>query len=182
MDRGIPTEAVLAEMRQSDPPVHYLVGNAQGPAEQARARPRRQTLARGKTWRPGQALEPGPGSLPACPQCRSHQQGARHAPAPAQMAVGAAQAATDDGSHPRGAAHEAWRRAATGADRLAPLRRPRRRSRRLIHLHAQPRQAAQGPPSRGTLSPAHQSCRKRSRRPVGLLPPTRHRRGGLQNH
>jgi len=26
MDRGIPTEAVLAEMRGSDPPVHYLVG------------------------------------------------------------------------------------------------------------------------------------------------------------
>ena len=26
MDRGIPTEAVLAEMRQSDPPVCYLVG------------------------------------------------------------------------------------------------------------------------------------------------------------
>jgi len=26
MDRGIPTEAVLAAMRQSDPPVHYLVG------------------------------------------------------------------------------------------------------------------------------------------------------------
>lgn len=26
MDRGIPTEEVLAEMRASDPPVHYLVG------------------------------------------------------------------------------------------------------------------------------------------------------------
>jgi hypothetical protein len=26
MDRGIPTEAVLAEMRASDPPVQYLVG------------------------------------------------------------------------------------------------------------------------------------------------------------
>src|SRR5712691_1676368 len=26
MDRGIPTEAVLAEMRQSEPPTHYLVG------------------------------------------------------------------------------------------------------------------------------------------------------------
>jgi transposase len=26
MDRGIPTEAVLREMRESDPPVHYLVG------------------------------------------------------------------------------------------------------------------------------------------------------------
>src|SRR6201994_2725352 len=30
MDRGIPTEAVLAEMRASDPPVQYLVGNPKG--------------------------------------------------------------------------------------------------------------------------------------------------------
>jgi hypothetical protein len=30
MDRGVPTEAVLAEMRNSDPPVHYLVGTPKG--------------------------------------------------------------------------------------------------------------------------------------------------------
>lgn len=30
MDRGIPTEAVLQEMRASDPPVHYLVGTPKG--------------------------------------------------------------------------------------------------------------------------------------------------------
>jgi transposase len=30
MDRGIPTEEVLAEMRASDPPVHYLVGTPRG--------------------------------------------------------------------------------------------------------------------------------------------------------
>lgn len=30
MDRGIPTEAVLAEMRQADPPIHYLVGTPKG--------------------------------------------------------------------------------------------------------------------------------------------------------
>jgi hypothetical protein len=30
VDRGIPTEAVLAEMRGSDPPVHYLVGTPKG--------------------------------------------------------------------------------------------------------------------------------------------------------
>jgi hypothetical protein len=30
MDRGIPTEAVLEEMRASDPPVHYLVGTPKG--------------------------------------------------------------------------------------------------------------------------------------------------------
>jgi transposase len=30
MDRGIPTEATLEQMRQSDPPVHYLVGTPKG--------------------------------------------------------------------------------------------------------------------------------------------------------
>jgi hypothetical protein len=30
MDRGIPTEAVLAEMRASDPPVQYLVRTPKG--------------------------------------------------------------------------------------------------------------------------------------------------------
>jgi transposase len=30
MDRGIPTEAVLSEMRNSDPPVYYLVGTPKG--------------------------------------------------------------------------------------------------------------------------------------------------------
>jgi hypothetical protein len=30
MDRGIPTEDVLAEMRAADPPVHYLVGTPKG--------------------------------------------------------------------------------------------------------------------------------------------------------
>jgi hypothetical protein len=30
MDRGIPTEAVLAEMRASDPPVQYLIGTPKG--------------------------------------------------------------------------------------------------------------------------------------------------------
>lgn len=30
MDRGVPTEAVLAEMRVADPPVHYVVGTPKG--------------------------------------------------------------------------------------------------------------------------------------------------------
>jgi transposase len=30
MDRGVPTEEVLAQMRASDPPVHYLVGTPKG--------------------------------------------------------------------------------------------------------------------------------------------------------
>jgi hypothetical protein len=30
MDRGVPTEEVLAEMRAADPPVYYLVGTPKG--------------------------------------------------------------------------------------------------------------------------------------------------------
>ena len=30
MDRGMPTEAVLAEMRNGDPPVQYLVARRRG--------------------------------------------------------------------------------------------------------------------------------------------------------
>jgi transposase len=38
MDRGIPTEAVLAEMRNSDPPVQYLVGTPKGRLNRLEAR------------------------------------------------------------------------------------------------------------------------------------------------
>jgi len=38
MDRGIPTEAVLAEMRASDPPVQYLVGTPKGRLTRLRQR------------------------------------------------------------------------------------------------------------------------------------------------
>jgi transposase len=37
MDRGIPTEAVLEEMRRSDPPVYYLVGTPKGRLSQFEA-------------------------------------------------------------------------------------------------------------------------------------------------
>jgi len=37
MDRGIPTEEVLAEMRAADPPVHYLVGTPRARVRQTRS-------------------------------------------------------------------------------------------------------------------------------------------------
>jgi len=54
MDRGIPTEAVLAEMRASDPPVRYLVGTPKGRL----SRLEKQLLA--KPWqeaRPGVSVK-----------------------------------------------------------------------------------------------------------------------------
>jgi hypothetical protein len=44
MDRGVPTEEVLAEMRAADPPVHYLVGTPKGRL----TRLEKQLIARGK--------------------------------------------------------------------------------------------------------------------------------------
>jgi hypothetical protein len=49
MDRGIPTEAVRAELRQSDPRVRYLVGTPRGRLTQLEA---------ALVQRPGQAVHP----------------------------------------------------------------------------------------------------------------------------
>jgi len=50
MDRGVPTEAVLAEMRAADPPVHYLVGTPKG---------RLSKLEQALLDKPWQAVRPG---------------------------------------------------------------------------------------------------------------------------
>jgi hypothetical protein len=50
MDRGIPTEEVLAEMRQADPPIAYLVGTPKG---------RLTRLEKALLGRPWQAVRPG---------------------------------------------------------------------------------------------------------------------------
>ena len=55
MDRGVPTEEVLAEMRASDPPVSYLVGTPKGRLTAPRKASRRQALAQGARGRRGQA-------------------------------------------------------------------------------------------------------------------------------
>jgi hypothetical protein len=55
MDRGVPTEEVLAEMRAADPPVHYLVGTPKG---------RLTRLEKHLIARPWQEARPGVQSLP----------------------------------------------------------------------------------------------------------------------
>ncbi len=50
MDRGIPTEEVLAQMRAADPPVHYLVGTPKG---------RLTRLEQALLEKPWQAARPG---------------------------------------------------------------------------------------------------------------------------
>ena len=69
MDRGIPTEAVLAQMRQSDPPVCYLVGTPKGRLSQLEAQ-----LLEGpwQNVRPGVQVKllPQPGELYVLAQSR----------------------------------------------------------------------------------------------------------------
>jgi hypothetical protein len=55
MDRGVPTEEVLAEMRAADPPVHYLVGTPKG---------RLPRLEKHLIAQPWQQARPGVQSLP----------------------------------------------------------------------------------------------------------------------
>ncbi len=64
MDRGIPTEAVLAEMRQSDPPIYYLVGTPKGPIEPDRSAIAPTGLAGGAARRGGQTPIQRQGTLP----------------------------------------------------------------------------------------------------------------------
>jgi hypothetical protein len=108
MDRGVPTEEVLAEMRASDP-VSYLVGTPKGRL----ARLEKQLV--GKPWRKakrgrrGQASEARGRPLCLRSERRSHQQGARDAAATTEMAVGALEEARGDGGLARGKADEARR-------------------------------------------------------------------------
>jgi hypothetical protein len=55
MDRGVPTEEVLTEMRAADPPVHYLVGTPKG---------RLTRLEKHLLAQPWQEARPGVQSLP----------------------------------------------------------------------------------------------------------------------
>ena len=55
MDRGVPTEEVLAEMRAADPPMHYLVGTPKG---------RLTRLEKHLLAKPWQEARPGVQSLP----------------------------------------------------------------------------------------------------------------------
>ena len=99
MDRGIPTEEVLREMRAADPPISYLVGTPKGRLQQTGKSSARAALAIGAPRRGGQAPAATTGALRAGPEPRAHRQGTRHAPAQAQVAVEPAQGALRHGPH-----------------------------------------------------------------------------------
>src|SRR5271155_5414224 len=174
MDRVIPTEEVLAEMRQSDPPVRYLVGTPKGRLT------RLEKLLVDQPWQ--QARQGVQVKLLAClrRERRPGAQGAGDAPAAAEMAVAAPPRTRRDEDHPRATADETRGRPRQGPGRMAPRRRQGRESLGRLHLHPQPRQAAQDPPPRRPLSAAYQSYRERPRDPLAILHPARRRRRSLQ--
>ena len=92
MDRGIPTEAVLAEMRAADPARLLSGRHPQGAALQIGESFACAALASGARGRGREALAAGGRALRAGAKPRPHSQGTRHASAQAQVAVGAPQA------------------------------------------------------------------------------------------
>ena len=117
MDRGIPTEKVLAQMRAATPPVQYLVGTPRGrlsqyeqklaqlPWQVAREGVSVKLLAEEQgTLRPGGKPRPG-------------EQGTGHAPPATQRAVAAAQEVARDETQARRTAQETGRGLARVSDR-----------------------------------------------------------------
>src|SRR5205814_2285329 len=136
MDRGVPTEEVLADMRAAYPPVHYLVGTPKG---------RLTRLEKHLVARPWQEARPGvqvkllaqEGELYVLAQSRDRVAKERgDAAAPVEAAVGAAQATVDDAADARGAADETRCRARSVPHRLAPGGDRGRRRLRRVQLSA----------------------------------------------
>jgi hypothetical protein len=157
MDRGIPTEAVLADMRASDPPVQYLVGTPKGrlsrlekdllakPWQQARAGVHVKLLAADSEFYIFAESEDRVTKERAMRQRqlkwlwkRLHDLAAMEISREEMlMKLGAA----------RSRAPTAWR--LVGRDRHG-------QGKFHVHLHPQPAEAAQGASTRRTVSAAHE--------------------------
>ena len=180
MDRGVPTEEVLAEMRRSEPPVQYLVRHAEGAAQSPRAIPRHQALAQCPRGREGEAPARGWRTVRVRREPRPNRQGALDAPPPAQMAVGAARAAADDGAVTRCAVDEARQCAEQGPRGLAARRgEGRQRSVPPSPIALNRKKLKQVRRREGRYLVAHQSDRDRSGEAVELLPAAGAGRGGV---
>src|SRR4029077_10168644 len=147
MDRGIPTDAVLAEMRQGRSAGLLSGRNAEGTAVETGEGAARQTLAGGARGCRRQAAAAGPGDLRLGAKPRPHPQGTRHAPAQAQMALVTIEANREHEAHAPGIPDEAWRRAFQGSRGVAADRHRYRPQRDCVQLHAQPREVAPGAPT-----------------------------------
>src|ERR1035441_1708769 len=110
MDRGIPTEETLPQMRPSDPPVSYRVGTPKGRLSQLAAALAQRPWQQGREGVTVKLLPQDGGMLRFCAERRAHRQGAGDAPAPAQASVAAlARVAPKEGPGPGWALDEAVR-------------------------------------------------------------------------
>src|SRR5438093_11684772 len=114
------------------------------------------------------------------------EQGTRHAPSPAQMAVGSVKAiAGDEKTHSRRIAAQAGRGPTTLAFGLAiggPALAQRHRAAQPgdIHLSIAQKETTPGASPRSPLSVAHQFVGRRPRQGLGILHAIKPRGGGLQ--
>ena len=129
-------------MRDSDPPVQYLVGTPKGRLTRLEKQLAGQALAQARAGVKVKLLAQRQRALCAGREPRSGRQGARDAPAPTEVAVGAAQATQRHEAHARGFAHEARRGKTDSPQRLAPDRHRGGQTRRLIHLSLPQQEAA----------------------------------------
>ena len=183
MDRGIPTEEVLAEMRAADPPVSYLVGTPKG---------RLTKLEKHLVTLPWQAVREGV-DVKLLPQeqelyvlaqsrARIHKERAMRRRKLKWLWARLKQLAAMELDREellmklgaaRAKARAAWRLVDVA---IAP-------DGRHVQLHARSHQAAPGAPARRPLSAAHQPVdRQRPGRAVAVLHPARRDRGRLQDH
>ena len=175
MDRGVPTEEVLAEMRASDPPVRYLVGTPKGRL----TRLEKQLVD--KPWRKAREgvevkLLAQDEELYVSPRAPIASAKSARCAAAAQMAVARLKklAEMDVSREERlmklGAARSkapcAWRLVKTEVDKTGAL------------TYALDRHKLRNQTPRGPLSVAHQPDRRRSRRALAVLYPARSCRGG----
>src|ERR1700737_1991150 len=109
MDRGVPTEEVLAEMRAGRPAGALSRGHPEGSLDALGEASDRQALARSSPGSSGEAVAAGRRALRLCPKYRPCRQRACDAAAAAEAVVGAAQATLHHAAHARGTADETRR-------------------------------------------------------------------------
>ena len=183
--RGVPTEAVLAEMRASDPPVQYLVGTPKG---------RLNRLEKHLIEKPWQKAREGVDVKLLAQDDELYvfaQSADRVAKERAMRRRQLKWLWTRLGklaSHEREArrdADEAGSGALEGADRLAPGRRRARQGHRRAELLPQSPETANREAAGGALPAAHQSDQPGSRPPMAVLiinelPQTRQKRASCR--
>ncbi|MGC2459524.1 MAG: hypothetical protein WA446_00890 [Steroidobacteraceae bacterium] len=178
MDRGIPTEEVLGQMRTSDPPVQYLVGTPKG---------RLTALERALLDKPWKQVRPDVRvKLLAQDEelyvfAESHDRIAKERGMRRRrlewLWARLKQLSTMSKLTREGLPMKLGAAQSKAPPHMATGQHRDRRQRRLLWLLAQSQEAARSAPPRRSLSTAHQPDRNRSGQTLGVLPAARRGRG-----